>query len=194
MNELATARLILKPLQPEHAAGLLPVWSDPDVVRFTYLRLAKDANACAQSIAGMLESSRRREDTGPYTIFLGETPIGMAGAVRIAWESGEHELYFNLGKQWWGNGYATEAALAVMEQVFSAPLVHRVCAEVVTANTGSIRVLEKTGMKQEGRLRGKFFKDGIYRDLYLYSILRHEWEQRHLPAEPDTNQVLPAGS
>jgi ribosomal-protein-alanine N-acetyltransferase len=64
-----------------------------------------------------------------------------------------------------------------VDRVFSMPLVHRVSAEVVAENAASVRVLEKSGMKREGRLRGKFFKDGIYRDLYVYSILRNEWQQ-----------------
>lgn len=178
MTELNTSRLVLRQLQPEHAEGLLPIWSDKDVTRFTYMRLVKDITSCVQNVIGMIDSGNRRDDVGPYAIFLGPFLIGMAGAVRMSRESGEHELYYHLSKQWWGYGYATEAASAVVDQVFSMPLVHRVCAEVVAENIASIRVLEKAGMKQEGRLRGKFFKDGIYRDLYVYSILRNEWQQR----------------
>lgn len=178
MAELYTKRLVLRRLQPEHAEGLLPIWGDRDVTRFTYMRLVKDITSCVQNVVGMIESGNRRDDQGPYVIFLGEDIIGMAGAVRMSRDSSEHELYYHLGKPWWGFGYATEAASAVVDQIFSMPLVHRVSAEVVAENIGSIRVLEKNGMKREGRLRGKFFKDGIYRDLYVYSILRNEWQQR----------------
>jgi ribosomal-protein-alanine N-acetyltransferase len=177
MNELRTERLTLLPLQPEHAAGLLPIWSDGDVIRFTYMRLVRDIGACVQSVAAMMEAGARRDDAGPYVIFLGPAIIGMAGAARLSRESSEHELYYHLGRAYWGRGFATEAAAAVVDRVFSMPLVHRVSAEVVAENAASVRVLEKSGMKREGRLRGKFFKDGIYRDLYVYSILRNEWQQ-----------------
>jgi [ribosomal protein S5]-alanine N-acetyltransferase len=178
MTELFTDRLVLRQLQPEHAEGLLPIWSDHDVTRFTYMRLVKDITSCVQNVVGLIDSSNRRNDEGPYVILLDQCVIGMVGAVRMSRDSGEHELYYHLGKPWWGLGYATEAASAVVDQIFSMPLVHRVSAEVVAENIASVRVLEKNGMRQEGRLRGKFFKDGIYRDLYVYSILRNEWQQR----------------
>ncbi len=176
--ELLTDRLSLRMLTPDHAEGLLPIWSDPDVIRFTYMRPVRDMAGCVTNIMVMIDASGKREDCGPYVIYLGGTIIGMAGAVRISRESSEHELYYHLGRAWWGNGYATEAALAVIDEIFTMPLVHRVSAEVVAENIASIRVLEKSGMKREGRLRGKFFKDSIYRDLYIYSILRNEWQQK----------------
>jgi ribosomal-protein-alanine N-acetyltransferase len=177
-QELLTDRLTLQLLSPDHAEGLLPIWSDGDVIRFTYMRLVRDMTGCVQNIMVMIDAGNKREDAGPYAILLGDAVIGMAGAVRMSRESSEHELYYHLGRPWWGSGYATEAASAVIDQVFAMPLVHRVSAEVVAENAASIRVLEKCGMKREGRLRGKFFKDGIYRDLYVYSILRHEWQQK----------------
>lgn len=178
MPELVTERLTLVPLTTGHAEGLYPIWSDADVVRFTYMRIVKDMSGCLQAISNMNEMSLRREDAGPFAILLGGAVIGLAGSVRLSRDSGEHELYYHLGRPYWGKGYATEAAGAVVDHVFSMPLVHRICAEVVVSNIGSVRVLEKTGMKQEGRLRGKFFKDGIYRDIFMYSLLRYEWEQR----------------
>lgn len=177
-QELHTDRLILQPLKPDHADGLLPIWSDADVIRFTYMRPVKDLTSCVQNVVAMMDVSLKRDDAGPYAITLGGAVIGMAGAVRMSKESGEHELYYHLGRPWWGKGFATEAASAVVDEVFSMPLVHRVSAEVVAENIASIRVLEKAGMMREGRLRGKFFKDGIHRDLYVYSILRNEWQQR----------------
>jgi [ribosomal protein S5]-alanine N-acetyltransferase len=177
MSDLTTARLTLRALQTEHAEGLFPIWSDPDVIRFTYMRIVKDMGACVQNVMNMMEAGARREDAGPYALFLGPALIGLAGAVKLSKETSEYELYYHLGRPYWGRGYATEAARAVIGRIFAMPLVHRVSAEAVAENTASIRVLEKAGMKREGRLRGKFFKDGIYRDLYVYSILRNEWQK-----------------
>ena len=94
--------------------------------------------ACVQNVISMMEASTRRDDVGPYVIFLGSTIIGMVGAVRLSRESSEHELYYHLGRPYWGWGYATEAASAVIDQIFSMPLVHRVSAEVVAENAASI--------------------------------------------------------
>lgn len=177
-QELMTNRLVLRLLSPDHAEALLPIWSDLDVIRFTYMRPVRDMAGCVTNIMVMIDASGKREDCGPYAICLGGAVIGMAGAVKISRESSEHELYYHLGRPWWGSGYGTEAASAVVDEVFAMPLVHRVSAEVVAENIASIRVLEKTGMKREGRLRGKFFKDSIYRDLFVYAMLRNEWQQK----------------
>jgi ribosomal-protein-alanine N-acetyltransferase len=203
MNELVTARLVLQPLRPEHADGLFPIWSDSDVVRFTYMHLARDLGACAQGVQNMITAGARREDIGPYAIFLGPALIGMAGAVKLSRETSEYELYYHLGRPWWGHGYATEAASAVVDRIFSMPQLYRMSAEVVAENAPSVHVLEKLGMKREGRLRGKFFRDGVYRDLYVYSMLRKEWKLRkiietmRLSAPPSVafgNVSLQAGS
>jgi RimJ/RimL family protein N-acetyltransferase len=44
-------------------------------------------------------------------------------------------------------------------------------------NVPSQRVLEKNGFKREGELRKRFFNHGQYRDEYMYSLLRAEWQK-----------------
>lgn len=178
MNEIRTERLALRPLRPEHAESLYHIWSDGQVVRYTYMRTVGDVGTCMQNLLTLLDSSARREDAGPCGIFFGTLLIGVVGAVRLSKESCEHELYYHLGRPYWGRGYATEAAGAMIDHLFSLPRVHRVSAEVVTENLASIRVLEKAGMAREGRLRGKFYRDNAHSDLFVYSILRPEWQQR----------------
>jgi RimJ/RimL family protein N-acetyltransferase len=73
-------------------------------------------------------------------------------------------------------GYATEAAHAMVDFGFSRFGVHRVWSWCVADNLGSAHVLEKLGMKLEGRLREKEYYKGKWWDTLMYSILADEWE------------------
>ena len=74
-------------------------------------------------------------------------------------------------------GYATEAAQAVLEYGFRKLGLHRVQARHFTKNPASGRVMQKIGMTYEGTLRQSIYRFGRFEDAALYSILRHEFGQ-----------------
>ena len=78
----------------------------------------------------------------------------------------------------WGMGYATEAALAMLELAFDVLGVRRVWASCDSVNTGSARVLEKVGMRLEGTLRHDMNIRGDLRDSAVWGILEREWRTR----------------
>ncbi|MBS1702022.1 MAG: GNAT family N-acetyltransferase [Armatimonadetes bacterium] len=66
---------------------------------------------------------------------------------------GEVETGWHLGQEFWGYGYATEAAKAVANFGFEKdPALERLMAVVYTENTASRRVAEKIGMKHLGKM------------------------------------------
>jgi len=68
---------------------------------------------------------------------------GVAGNI-VAWEnSGEWEVGYWIGKEFWGKGIATQALLLFLGFVKTRPLY----AHVARHNIGSRRVLEKCGFK-----------------------------------------------
>jgi RimJ/RimL family protein N-acetyltransferase len=83
------------------------------------------------------------------------------------------ELGYYIGKQYWGNGYATEAAKAVIQYAFSRG-IHRVFAEHYHTNPASGRVLQKAGMKHEGTLRQHMIKWDQPMDCEVYGILAND--------------------
>lgn len=80
------------------------------------------------------------------------------------------------GQDSWGNGYATEAVPALLELGFGALGLHRIFAECDVCNVASVRVLEKVGMRREGRLRENMWHRGRWRDSFRYAILEQEWQ------------------
>ena len=173
MNSIQTERLTLRPLEPGDAAQLWPIWADEEVVKNTYIPLAHSEEDCRESIEWLVKAALSRKDLGPFAIYKQERLIGIVGAARDS--SFEFGLYYHLGREFWGQGYATESAKVLVAAAFAFPEIVRVSADALTTNPASSRVLEKIGMKFEGCLRMKFYREGTYGDLHTYSLLRKEY-------------------
>ena len=116
-----------------------------------------------------------------WAITLGGEVIGSIGLFDIDHESETCELGYSLGSRWWGHGYATEAAGAVVDFAILRMFAHRVQASHHPDNIASKRVLEKIGMRFEGVMRGaQRNPDGTFSDLCLYARLS---EDRSLPGD-----------
>jgi len=81
------------------------------------------------------------------------------------------EVAYMLLPEYWGAGYATEAARACRDWAFAHLAVDRVVSFIVTENRPSIAVARRNGMKRLKRLeRNRFGKP-----IYVYGISRAEW-------------------
>jgi len=75
-------------------------------------------------------------------------------------------------------GYTTEAARLLVDHLFTTKKeIERIESVTDVENVPSQRVLEKNGFKREAKLRKRFFNKGQYRNEYMYSLLREEWEK-----------------
>lgn len=81
------------------------------------------------------------------------------------------ELAYWIGEEFWGNGYATEAAQAMLRYAFEDRQYHKVFARYFSSNPASGKVMQKIGMTREGILRDHIRKDGRYEDLVHYGII-----------------------
>ena len=80
--------------------------------------------------------------------------------------------------EYWGNGYASEAARLLVTYSFDELNAHRVEASVQADNPASRRVLEKLGFQKEGVKRDAFYKEGEYKDISLWSLLAEEFVEQ----------------
>ena len=104
----------------------------------------------------------------------------LCGSVGLKVESAdEHaELGYWIGIPFWGQGYATEAAGALLEYGFEMLKLNRIFAHHFKNNPASGRVLEKIGMRHEGEMREHIKKWGKFVDLEIYGVLRSEWTKK----------------
>ena len=75
-------------------------------------------------------------------------------------------------------GYTTEAARLLVDHLFTTKNeIQRIESVTDVENIPSQRVLEKNGFRREAELRKRFFNKGEYRNEFMYSLLREEWEK-----------------
>jgi ribosomal-protein-alanine N-acetyltransferase len=101
--------------------------------------------------------------------------IGNCGVRLEQADSQEGELGYEIDPRYWGVGYATEAARAMITFGFQDCGLHRIWAACLADNVGSQHVLEKLGMHYEGRLRENRWFKGRWWDTLLYGLLEQEW-------------------
>jgi [ribosomal protein S5]-alanine N-acetyltransferase len=82
------------------------------------------------------------------------------------------ELGYWIGEDHWNKGYATEAARAVIKYGFDALGLHKIYANYFSTNEASGKVMKKAGMIREGYLNEHVRHWGVYKDLYVYGIVK----------------------
>jgi len=105
--------------------------------------------------------------------------IGRLGLGAVNERDARADLGYAYNRLYWGKGYATEAARAILQFGFDSLKLHRVGAIVLPDNIGSIRVLEKLGFQREGVRRQAHSLRGSFEDLLCYSILAPEWREKN---------------
>ena len=101
--------------------------------------------------------------------------IGGCGIHFTSISNKEGSIGYCYDKQYWGNGFASEVAKAILNFGFNELGLHRIFATCHPDNIGSARVMQKIGMQKEGRLREHKFQKGSWRDSFIYSILDYEY-------------------
>ena len=113
--------------------------------------------------------------------------IGLCGVRKRSANASEAEIGYELAPAYWGRGLATEAAGRLLNFAFTHLHVHRVWATCIPENTGSMRVLERLGLRQEGRLRENRRMKDRWWDTMIYGILDHEWQStNHHTPQPES--------
>ncbi len=107
--------------------------------------------------------------------------VGAVGLRDIDVEHSLAEMGFWVAVERWGHGYATEAARAVLAFGFEQLKLNRIYAHHMVRNPASGRVLARIGMKQEGLLRERVRKWGVFEDVVLMAALRGEWVETPRP-------------
>jgi [ribosomal protein S5]-alanine N-acetyltransferase len=166
--ELHTLRLLLRTYTVNDIPELIPLIGAREVAATT-LRIphpythkdAEDLVAHAQDNDGVRLAVRLRDSS---------TFVGGVG-LRLELDHHRAELGYWIGVPYWGKGYATEAAQALVRYAFDELRVNRLYASHVPNNPASGKILLKLGMKREGYMRGHILKWGEYQDLVVYGML-----------------------
>lgn len=174
---IVTDRLVLRAPAPADLARFLAYRNHPDNLRYQAVAPVDDAAAAAF----LARQAALDLDAGPCWVMAAlalRDSGSMIGEVGV-WLGPARERSGDIG---WsvhpaqqGQGYAVEAARALLGYLFTARVLHRVTATSDQRNAASTRVMERLGMRREGAMRQSRYAHGAWRDEYVYAVLREEW-------------------
>ena len=171
---LRTARLVLRPFTAADAPAIQKYAGAPEVASTTTnIPHPYPDGGAEEWIATHAEGWKQGRQ---LTLAITSEAAGLVGAVGLMIEPDHHraELGYWVGVPFWGRGYATEAAEALLAYAFDNLDLHRVEASFFSRNPASGRVMEKIGMRKEGVRRECVRKDGVFEDLVIYALLASE--------------------
>ncbi len=170
--QLATDRLLLRPLHPDDAPAVQRLASAYEIAENTLLI----PHPYPEGAAAAWIARPRDPDHHVFAITLrdGGDLVGAIG-LEAKPDHGRAEIGYWVGVPYWNRGYVTEAARAVLGFGFESLGLHRIFAMHFTRNPASGRVMQKLGMKHEGTLREHEKKWDVFVDCEVYGILHSEW-------------------
>ena len=150
---LETPRLRLRAPVVEDAAAIFDAYTqDAEVARYTTWSPHRSLDETRKFLDQYCEAGRKAGTVLSWLITMSEGGY-VAGMIDFRLTACRAEVGYVLAQRYWGRGFMTEAAGAVVEWVIAQPEIHRVWATVDLENVASQRVLEKVGMVREGVLR-----------------------------------------
>lgn len=167
---LKTERLSLIPLARRHEKEMLKLWGDPDIVRYMNLPAYRRRAECRMRIKRLLNANIAGGCPNQFVLLLGQEVVGLAGFPLDKEEGPQFGLYYLLLKKYWGQGYATEAAGAVLAYLFEHYPAAVVLGDSVADNRASVAVLEKLGFKLTRKEAGAFTKNGEGLDILHFRL------------------------
>ena len=165
---LETARLSLGPLRSEDAENVFAFGSDAEVTRYVFwprhttVENSRGFVAWLNGVKFLTWAVRQR----------GQSQV--VGIVFLHSLNARHqkaELSFHMARSCWGQGFATEAATAVLRHALGPMKLHRIEGTCMVPNVASARVLAKLGLIQEGLSRQSHQRAGEFFDMKLFAML-----------------------
>ncbi len=173
--QIYTERLLIREIVEQDWTYIHQYTTLPEVTTHTAWgpNTEEDTRSYVQDVLRMQQANPR---TGyELAICLKEDGRLIGGAGLHMTEQTNAELGYVLHPAYQRKGYITEACNALLELGFHELGVHRIFAKCRPENIASEKVMQRIGMKLEGRMREHWLYKGEYHDSLLYSMLKHEY-------------------
>ena len=175
---IVTERLVLRRYTHDDIPDLLGFASQPSVASVT----SRGIPATEKGVRGYIDLQNSYQPFEKDKVFELAVErkedgrvMGLLGLIR-----GDHrqgEIGWALGAEYRGQGYATEAARALVDYGFSRLDLHRIHADTNSDNRASWKLMERLGMRREALLRGAVYEGGKWVDRVIYGLLVDEWRE-----------------
>ena len=173
LEKIIGERIILRKLTMSDAKDIYEYCKDRKVSQYTQHMPYPYKRKYAGEFIKICEKNWKQKTGYTYGIEYSGKIIGNVG---ITIKPGKiAEMGYSLSREYWGQGFVTEAAKLLLKEGFKQLKLHKIYATHHPKNSASGKVMQKAGMKYEGLLREHSFAKGKYWDLAQYGILRREF-------------------
>ncbi len=175
---LETNRLMLIEIEDKHLDEIFQIFSNEDVTK--YYGMSPFTNESQAKV--MIESFRTRFEN-KLGIRWGivekgsNRMIGTIGLNNLLLSGKRTEIGYDLLPTYWGKGMMSEAINEVIPYCFQTLSLFRIGAVIFPENFASSKVIEKFGFQKEGLLRGYIYQNGESHNVFVYSLLKTDWEK-----------------
>lgn len=172
---LTTERLTIRPFQAADWAAVATYTTNPDVMTY----MGEGVQTVAETQAFVIKQAAGEEVTAYALVLTSEAKL-IGHMVWHPWFAPRtYEIGWVLHPDYHRRGYASEAALALLQYGFETMKLHRIIATCQPENPASYGVMEKIGLRREGHFRQCIYRGGdAWWDEYFYALLNEEWRAR----------------
>jgi RimJ/RimL family protein N-acetyltransferase len=178
---IRTERLALRPYELDDFEPALRYWSRDDVTRYLYLP-SYTRETFGERLGELVKRTALSAEGDVLTLAIEPDGVGqVVGDVTLFWRSAEHrtaEVGFLLSPEHQRQGYAREAATALMALAFEEMDLHRVIGRLDGRNVASAATLRSLGLRQEAHLIENEWVKGEWTDELVFAMLQEEWRRR----------------
>ncbi|MGE7672691.1 GNAT family N-acetyltransferase [Lysinibacillus sp. NPDC094403] len=167
---IKTKRLLIREFEVQDWQAVWEYTSNPNVMKYIPEGVFNEEDA------KKFVSENSREKAKYFPIILISENI-VIGHIVFHQYFGDHtyEIGWVLNPNYYNNGYASEAARAILDYGFKDMKLHRIIATCQPENIPSYRVMEKIGMRREGYFKKCIPNGDEWWDEYYYAVLDEEW-------------------
>ncbi len=176
-HPLTTERLHLRKVIQADAPFVLKGYSNDAITKFMLYRYytLDEVQTQMNHYASMYQNK-----TGIAWLIehlITKEPIGIISIFNLSTIHKKTEIGFWSLPEYWGNGYITEAAKAVIAFCFDALQLNRIEATVETEHMASIAVIKKLQLEHEGTFKEYEINNGSFIDLMMFAILKKNYHK-----------------
>lgn len=176
---IETDRLILRPFTKEDSSPMFTNWAcDKEVTKFLTWP-AHSSKEISEMILADWTAQYSNPDYYQWAVVPKDNqnePVGSISVVSMDPQIQKAEIGYCIGRNWWHQGYTSEALQAVIDYLFASEGFNRVESRHDPNNPNSGKVMAKCGMKYEGTLRQADWNNQGIVDCSHYGLLKSEWK------------------
>lgn len=169
-------RIELHPLKVENAEIYVSWYNDLEIRRLARMIKPTTIERMRKSVENLSTSDSRVK----FEIWhkADQKPIGDVALSGIEYHDRNAEYGVIIGeKEYWGQGYATDAIKLILKYAFEEVNLHKVFAGISAWNIGSAKTAVKAGMHLEATRKEDWYIDGEYVDTNIYAIFKRDWKK-----------------